>query len=168
MAELFERMRMQMTADDASTIESGMRHMNKEMIAAQEKAAVAERKALAAEAKAEAAMVKAKAWKERAKGAEQRARVAEEGRWFAEERAKAVEVKAKAWEKRALVAGCEVAAAWKKRRVKGEREEEREKAAREHPGWNEERPRTNRDQYTEDEIKEFKKNRGDRQLRSPL
>ncbi len=51
MADLFERIRMQMTADDASTIESGMRHMNKEMIAAQEKAAVAERKTVAAEDK---------------------------------------------------------------------------------------------------------------------
>ena len=65
MAELFERIRMQMTADDASSIESALRHMKKEMIAAQERAK-------AAEAKIEAAEKKVAVAEERAEAAEKK------------------------------------------------------------------------------------------------
>ena len=73
MAKLFERMRTQMTADDASTMENLMHHLKKEMLAAQEKAAAAEARAEAAEGKVAAAEARAEAAEAKAAVADKRA-----------------------------------------------------------------------------------------------
>ena len=77
MANLFERMRMQMAADDASTMMALLHRLKKEMLAAQEKAAVAEARADAAEGKAAAAEGKAAAAEVKAEAAEVKAEAAD-------------------------------------------------------------------------------------------
>ena len=73
---------MQMTAEDASTMENLLHHLKKEMLAAQEKAAVAEARADAAEGKAAAAEARAEAAEVKAEAADKRAiKILEANKW---------------------------------------------------------------------------------------